>query len=427
MRTTILSLVLLLAACSHETNSSRERASDLLESPSQKRDAVREAFGSASAAASSSAADPIDKGELDAFFTKLGASYRAADAAAIVANWDYSMAVALAEQQGFTLPANLNREKLANGIRDSQLVQLKTMAKYSAWDQHEITRIVNLDPKENDEVQVYLRQYSSVTGATRTRWWLRKRNGVWAVYDFEELTAGLRLSTLLGVGLVAARDKAGWGARAPELIAAIQAGMEGRQDEVEETLKKLSGVTFPPVMQAYLYSLEAAMLLRKGDADGALKKFDLALSLNPEFVSTELSRMTAHSMKGDFKASLEAGRRFEVALGDDADLKYQRAWAHRGLKELTEAERLLKSCLDEVPGHTDCLAELADLLPPARTSELDARLTKVRDFDVTLRETLAVSLDQKQKQGAKALFEAVKRVKPASPVVSEYAPRIKAL
>lgn len=425
MRTTLLALALLIGACSQKNDSSRERASDLQESPSQKRDAVREAFGSASAAVSASAAGPVDKAELDAFFTKLGASYRAADAPTIVATWDFPMTVALAEQQGFTIPANISREKLANGIREGQLAQLKTTAKYTAWDQHEITRIVNLDPKDNDEVQVYLRQYSSVTGAGRTRWWLRKRNGVWGIYDFEELTAGLRLSTILGVGLVAARDNEGWGPRAVDLMTAIQAGAEGRLDEVEASLKKLSGVTFPPALQAFVHYLEGTVLQSKGDADGALKRFDQALALNPEFVSAELSRMAANSLKGDFKASLEAGRRYEGAVGDDADLKYQRAWAHRGLKEVDEAERLLKSCLDEVAEHTDCLAELADLLPAARASELDARLTKLRDFDGALRGALDVSLDQEQKKGAKALFEAAKRVKPASPVVSEYAARVK--
>lgn len=427
MRTTILALALLLAACSQKSDPSRERASDLQESPSQKRDAVREAFGSASAASSASTAGPIDKAELDAFFTKLGASYRAADAPAIVASWDFPMALALAEQQGFPLPADINREKLTKGIRDGQLAQLGTTAKYTAWDQHEITRVVSLNPKTNAEVQVYLRQYSSVTGAGRTRWWLRKRDGVWGVYDFEELTAGLRLSTMLGVGLVAARDKEGWGPHAGDLMAAIQTAGEGRVAELEPALKKLTGVTFPPSLQAYVSYLEGMVHLGKGESDAALKSFDQALTLNPEFVSAELSRMSANSVKGDYRASLEAGRRYEGAVGDDADLKYQRAWAHRGLKDLAEAERLLKSCLDEVPEHADCLAELADLLPPARTSEIDARLTKVRDFDVALRGALEASLDQEQKVGAKALIDAAKRVKPASPVVSEYAARIKAL
>lgn len=427
MRTSLLALALLLAACSQKTGPYKERVSDLQETSSEKRDAVRDAFGSASAATSSSGAGPIDKAELDAFFTKLGASYRAADGPAIVATWDYAMTLALAEQQGFTLPANIDRAKLAAGISAAQREQLATTAKYTAWDQHEITRFVNLDPKDNDEVQVYLRQYSSVTGAGRTRWWLRKRDGVWGIYDFEELTTGLRLSTILGVGLVAARDKEGWAARSAELLSAIQAGAEGRLDDVEAGLKKLSGVSFPPALQAFLHYLEGNVLLAKGDADGALREFELSLKLNSDFVMVELSRMAASSTKGDYKASLEAGRRYEGAVGDDADLKYQRAWAHRGLKEVEEAERLLKSCLDEVADQPDCLAELADLLPAARTSELDARLTKLRDFDVALRAALDASLDQSQTKGAKSLLEAAKRVKPASPVPSEYAPRVKAL
>jgi tetratricopeptide (TPR) repeat protein len=423
MRRTFIAFLLTLSACSRRDDPAGEPAKDLRESPSEKQAAVQEAFASASAVASS--AD--DKAELDVFFTKLGASYREADAATVVGQWDYAMTLDLSTQQGFPLPKGMATEKLAAAIRKSQMEQLPTTAKFSAWDQHEITKIVYLDEKDRDEVQVYLRQHSKVTGAGRTRWWLRKRGGSWGIYDVEELTAGLRLSTILGVGLAGARDDASWGPHGADLMGALQAAAEYRMDDVEASMKRVRKVTFPPALQTYVHYLDGMLHLNSGNFDAALAELDLALKLNPEFISVHLARMGAFNAKGDSKAALEAGAKYEAALGTDADLKHEYARARKGLNEIDEAERLLSSCLDEVADHTECLADLAGLLPAARHGELDARLTKMKDFDASLREALDLCLDKDGKAGARALFDAAKRVKPVSPVVTEYGTKVKAL
>jgi len=425
MRAIVIACVLALAACGPRDDPAREQGKDLGESPSAKQAALWEAFGSASAASPGDA--EVDKAELNAFFSKLGADQRASDGPAIVASWDYVMTLDLVEQQGFALPPGADKLKFAAAMGKSQAERLKTAAKFGAWDQHEITKIVYLDTKDRDELQLYLRQYSHVTGAGRTRWWLRKRQGSWAVYDFEELTAGLRMSTIIGVGLVGARDKASWGAHSDDLMAALQAAGEGRLDDVESSMKKVRGVKSPAPLQAYIHYIEGSLHVGKNELDAALSEYDRGLKLNPNAINVQLARMSALNLKGDFKAALEAGGTYEAAIGTDADLKLEYARARKGLKETEAAERLLKSCLDEVADQTECLGELAELLPPARQSELDSRLTKLKDFDGSLRGALDLCTEHRTKLGARALLEAAKRVRATSPVIGEYGPRVKAL
>ena len=48
------------------------------------------------------------------------------------------------------------------------------------------------------EAVVIVRHQDAQGNPLRFRWWLTKRTGAWQIYDFQDLDAGLRLSTLVG-------------------------------------------------------------------------------------------------------------------------------------------------------------------------------------------------------------------------------------
>jgi hypothetical protein len=111
----------------------------------------------------------------------------------------------------------------------------------------------------------------------------------------------------------------------------------------------------------------------------------------------------------------------------EAVREQRRASLHRGLLRQGEADEHLASCLDEVPEEPECLRYLAAVLAADRASVLDARLRKLKDLDETMATSIETALDSGDAASARALLDAVRRVRPASPILARFAGRIPAV
>lgn len=198
---------------------------------------------------------------------------------------------------------------------------------------------------------------------SKMRWWVIRREGSWRVYDSEDLSLNLRLSTAAGLGMSAAHQDAPWGPSLRTIYEVLQLFTTEDCQGAHDKLLGLEGVGFPPSLEALrlfmLGSCQAALL----QPDQALATFDRAGKLGVEMPVLHYQRMVAYNAKEQYDQVLAEGKLCLEALGPDADADLELGYAHAQLGHTAEAEKHLTRCLDDVPSQVDGLRCLALVLP----------------------------------------------------------------
>ncbi|MBW2454604.1 MAG: hypothetical protein JRI68_08840, partial [Deltaproteobacteria bacterium] len=235
------------------------------ESPDQKKSAVREAF----VAGPDGGVNDAEQG-IHALLDSLGKALAAGDGKRAAELYDYELMLAAADQQGL-VPSKfrLRRAKMARHMRKDQATKLAETGKLQAWVSHRIVRLRYLEGRE--EAVVYARHVDADGVVTKMRWWVIKRKGAWRVYDSEDLSMNLRLSTAAGMGLAAAEEEATWGPSLRTVYEALQLFVAEDFQGAHDKLLGLEGVGFPP-------PLEGLRLFMLGSCQVALLQPDKALA-----------------------------------------------------------------------------------------------------------------------------------------------------
>jgi hypothetical protein len=98
---------------------------------------------------------------------------------------------------GLARVSPLDETKSARKLQQAFAVGMAQSGQILKGDQWNVKSCRRL--RDPSEALVYARLDHPETGPTKWRWWLKKRDGVWRIYDFEELNTGLRMSDIFVV------------------------------------------------------------------------------------------------------------------------------------------------------------------------------------------------------------------------------------
>ena len=89
------------------------------------------------------------------------------------------------------------RKSVVAGLRRALEKTLRQAALTSSWGRVQVKHIRSAG--QQDEVVAYARHRMEDGSSRYIRWWVKKSDGRWRIYDLEDLSLGMRFSTMIGV------------------------------------------------------------------------------------------------------------------------------------------------------------------------------------------------------------------------------------
>jgi tetratricopeptide (TPR) repeat protein len=400
----------------HEALGGRRLLPRPAEDPDQRRREVAEAF--------SRAPQELTEAEERAIrelFDGLNGALQRSDAVAVGNHFDADRMLAEMERQpGWPSYRLGQRRQILTGMA-AGIGQSLVRNPLFRWDRIRIQRYY---PAEGPpEALVYVRHFSDEDSVSfKTRWWLMRDGDRWRVYDFEDLDAGNRASSTMGVAmasLLAARQPPPWmSAVRDNLQPAYQAIAAGETDRAERQLTALPA-GLPGTIDAVRLALLASIRLGQNRAEECLQLLDQAEARNPDLPMAHALRAAACNQLGRFEDAVRHGRRHIELLGDDANTYEQIGIALERLSRHDEAADAYRKALDDVPDSPELLRTLCRLLPGGQKKEIGERFARLKkpaeDFEVFA----DWFVDTKDRAALDVLLEVYKAA-PDDPVVAYY-------
>jgi hypothetical protein len=391
------------------------------ETETQRSESVKAAFTEAPAAGGRTI-DPSrpEYAELDAFFTKLGTAARKGDRKAYGECISADAMIRHLEAKGM-VSFRTDRERAAflKGAEGSMGDSMSNMA----FDRHILSRIEEISPTQ---VMVFTRTYDKgLQVIIKMRWWLVKADGAWRAYDFEELSQGIRASTMMGavVGGMKGTPEP-WVVPFTELAKSMQnlAGdnMLEKLEQMEEHAGKVVKESPPQDIEIVARQMLVAGKMGNGDAEGALKEIETLekmSNVSPGLQFQKGGALIALEKPAEARVAFQA---YADALGWDSD-------AHEMMADAYMAEDNKKDALDHalkgLADHKDALGCLATAAVASGASEV-GKLSK--HFDATeepesaYEAAIDYALEIEDEEVAKALVGMLKTKLPKSDLVEIY-------
>jgi tetratricopeptide (TPR) repeat protein len=358
--------------------------------------------------------------ELDAFFTKLGTAARDGDGKTYGECISADAMIRHLEAKGM-LSFRSDRERAAflRGAEGSMGGSMSNMA----FDRHVLSRVEELSPTQ---VMVYTRTYDKdLQVIVKMRWWLVKENATWRAYDFEELSQGIRASTMMGAVVGGMKGKPEpWVAPFTELAKSMQNlsgdNMLEKLEQMEEHAGKVLKQSPPQEIEIVARQMLVTGKMGNGDAEGALEeieKLEKMANVSPGLHFQKGGALIAMEKPAEARAAFQA---YADALGWDSD-------AHEMMADAYMAEDNKKDALDHalkgLADHKDALGCLATASVASEASEV-GKLSK--HFDATeepesaYETAIDYALESEDEEVAKALVVMLKAKLPKSDLVEVY-------
>lgn len=234
----------------------------------------------------------------------------------------------------------------------------------------ELKRVKRLE--SDDEALAYAAHRDEDGTGVKMRWWLRKSQGRWRIYDFEDLDGGIRFST----GFSLAFDSLIGKQPDPRIQPALQAMATAarlfiakRFDEAEPLLRSTSGAPLPAPLAALRDMELGALLVMRGQFAEALTHLDRALELQADMPAAVLLHGTCYNGLGRYAEALPYGRRYIDMLGSDDAGYLMIGISLANLGHTDEAIAAFRLGLDDYSDSVENLVSLAEVLPPDRLRE----------------------------------------------------------
>lgn len=289
---------------------------------------------------------------------------------------------------------------------------LRTNAINFAWDGFIIRQVKPL--ADDAEVLVYLRADLQDGYAAKFRAWLRRDGNDWRIYDYEDLSFGMRATGIMSIMMAAAsRSTSGNMQQIMGAASAVRDGaMQLAQNDPAAALRSLRFVDgktqgLPAKMEALRLNLIAAALNQTGESAEALKMLERAEALSSDQPLLHLVRGAAYVGVDEPEKALESLKRYEEQVGPEALSYYHSGTAHLMLGDRDKALRSFRNGLDDTANSTECFEGLCRVLGTDGMPEIRQRLTAFKDPSVPLRSmgNLAIErLDTATLETAVALF-----------------------
>lgn len=297
------------------------------------------------------------------------------------------------------------RKVLETGLRG----QFRTFADL-AWVRAKWLQFERLDEQR---VVLLARHYDSEEPLQTVRWWLKREQDTWRVYDFEILDLNLRISTMLGIGFSFAENRPASFEAFQELAVKANALVSGmlEDEEIELLIESADEV----LEDDYPDDIRRFGLLIRAVALAQLDEMSEALDDLKRLEKMPVESPILHGVRGDilaeterYEAAIESYVKLGDALGYDFSVHESIADAYLGLEDWENAEKHARLGLQDWPESVGCLASLAASLPSTKMEELEP-FFREHDYDEeTLATVIYWCLASERLAGARHTFELLK-------------------
>ncbi|MBL8890829.1 MAG: hypothetical protein JNL67_12690 [Planctomycetaceae bacterium] len=309
------------------------------------------------------------------------------------------------------------RKLLETGLRS----QFRTFSDL-AWVEAKWVRFEQLDEQR---VVLLARHYDSIEPTHTVRWWLKREEESWQIYDFEIVDFNLRVSTMLGTGFSFAKDRPALLAAIQELSIKVNSLASGQLDE--EDMEQLIEVADEVLDDEYPEDIKRFGLLIRAMALMQLDELPEALDDLKQLEKMPVESPILYGLRGDilsaqerFEAAIESYKKLGDSLGYDVSVHESIADAYLALGEWEKAEQQARLGLQDWPESTGCLASLAAALPPNKVAELDPFLRELDYDEEALATVIFWCIEADRLAGARFAYKLLKEHHQDSDLIEEF-------
>jgi tetratricopeptide (TPR) repeat protein len=287
------------------------------------------------------------------------------------------------------------------------------------WKRLQITRVNFLG---NAEATLLTRARQDRMGeSVRMVWWVKKGAGRWRIYDYEEGSTGLRLTTMASLPVAAGRPRAAaWVPAARAIIQAKVALLNQNLDEAERVLLETAHIVLPPPLAAVRSLLRGRIAVDQERYEDALKHLDQAETHRPGMAAVDHLRALCYNGLGQYEKALMYGRKYLELIGDDADGYLAVGNALTGLERDREAAEAFLKGLDDQPDSFELLSALRVVLPAERKKEWAERFVRLPQPADHFEALAAEALADGDAAGLDALVSAYQKFAPGDAAAAYY-------
>jgi predicted Zn-dependent protease len=362
-------------------------------------------------------------------FVQLGEAMRAGDRERLGQLFHARRMIQEFRRAGMLRDLPLRQEgQFLEGFKEGMTRAMVNSGKTLGWARTEIRSFKLL--ADGNEALVITRHRDN-NFLAKMRWWLTQQEGTWQVYDFEDLDAGLRMSTLMamllprGGGLPVVPPD--WAAAAPVLQRAGEALRGGDFPGAERALAQIKDVRLPAPLDAVRWLASGSAKVGQRDFQAALRCLDKARALNPDMPCLDFLYGVVYNQTGRPGDALTHLEKYHQLLGDDADVSFQRGTALARLGRNADAVPPLRKALDEDPNHIDALLELRQVLPRGQKGELAVRYARLAQGHEHFEELALAALRARDPEAVTEYVGVLRKRGVNDPVVDACEARAKAL
>jgi len=237
--------------------------------------------------------------------------------------------------------------------------------------------------QDPSEAMAYTRFCDEEGDSVKIRWWLKKRDGSWRIYDLEELSTGMRLSdtsALLFISTSASPQRRAefkrWFLQFQTLSSAVLAEDLAAAERALANLDSDSPL-LPQRLRAVCWLLRATVYNASDRYTEALLFCARAAAVDADMPLLHLCRAVAYNGLDRYDEANRSAERYLEQLGDDAEGYLQLGVALTGLKRNDEAAAAFRQGLDDDPNSVPNLIGLVDVLPPGKEAEIGRRFARM--------------------------------------------------
>ena len=364
--------------------------------------------------------------EINEFFKKLGQASRSEKKTKPneFFSADAMLSAVLSTGSSDSLSAR-EKKQFKKSFRTTIKTYADPWVKQVAYDDYKITLIEKINDDQNI---VYLRQYDNEYQVVHLfRWWIVKTEKGWRIYDYEDLSIGLRTISLMGQAYKNefSSNKKPWVqdlATLNNLLRATDLTDREQYLALEAPLEKLKSTPLPLNIKSYASMLTQTILTLKEDHEGALAEILAAEEGNYGYPLFHYLHGASLLALGRNQEALESFQKFTEKFGNDSDTLELVSDAHYGLGEFKKARQAALAGLTDNPNSANCLACLSVTMTAEEitTPEAIERFTKMKNSESAFEISLDYLIAEEKEDIALNLFKVFKKEHPESELKEYY-------
>jgi tetratricopeptide (TPR) repeat protein len=355
---------------------------------------------------------PDPRAEIGALFAELKRATAAKDGPGITDLFDFDEMLVEMKKWGSSPDLTAEQEEmLLLGIRLGFGAQMVNQGDFGTWERLTVQQV---DPSEDgDRTAVLTREVDSQGVVTKSRWWLKRGENGWRIYDQQDRGIGIRMSLVMASALAAVqKGNVTWIFSIQTICEAGAAIYDEDFEEAERLLSSIRGIEFPPRINALCHLLESFVDVWFDRSEQALKHLEVVERDAPEVVMRHLSKASALFALGRNEEALAEAGKFRAIYGEDPAGRLVEGYALAALDRVEEALAAFRKGLDDAPEDLDCLLGLVEHLPEDRVGEVGERFRRYREPVESFWDLFETLVDLEHEAAAVAVLAVFRTIAP---------------